>query len=715
MSNYYSTSLGLILQNAGENSTTWGSFVNTNFQTLLEQAIVGQTTVAMVNADYTLTSAQGVSNEARNAVLIITGNQNATYNVIVPAVPKLYIITNNLNSSATAYFKVTGSSTSFSIANGNTVIVYCTGSNVGTAFYPVNYVGGSTASNFTVNGTLNVTGATTLSSTLYVGGVVTTAGGINASGTITASSFSGAGTGLTGTASSLTAGTATTANALNPSNSYSINGLTSQGDVTIYRSATPTTGVVYLGNSGSRYLYYDGTNYNLNGANLYVNSSLAVTNNGSTYGINISGTATTANALNSSNNYTVQNLNALNGVQINGGGLTVNTGNSTLWTDVIASINTGNFYIGGSSGTYAVINRLGFLALNGGLPYKIVTNDGGTYGINISGNAATASSANALNTSNSYSVASLNVSGAANVAISSGDLQIGNLASQWVALRYNGTMSINNGTYYQIVRSDGGSYNINIGGNAGSATFAGYANALNTSNAYQCSGMTITGQLIQQSDAFLGYSADAYVHISSSGSIGRIDAVNGANTTSRWLGIGNISPLLIGGVAGPAYGASVTVGNSNGNGGIWCFAGDNLGQQGWAMVNTDGRLGGWTVGSGSYLAVIIDGTAYGINFVPSDESLKKNIEPSTYNALDTIDKIQFKSFDYDPTKTFLSEHIDCGVTSQQLETVDPNLVMEVGDLKQPSTDKLLYVAMKAIQELKAEVDSLKTELAALKG
>jgi hypothetical protein len=180
MSNYYSTSLSLILQNAGENSTTWGSFVNTNFQTLLEQAIVGQTTITMANADYTLTASQGVSNEARNAVLILTGNQNATYNVIVPAVPKLYIITNNLNSSATAYFKVTGSSTSFSIPNGYTIMVYCTGSNTGTAFYALNYAanatnlvsGGTIASNVTATtqaaGTNNTTVATTAFATTAI-------------------------------------------------------------------------------------------------------------------------------------------------------------------------------------------------------------------------------------------------------------------------------------------------------------------------------------------------------------------------------------------------------------------------------------------------------------------------------------------------------------------------------------------------------------------
>jgi hypothetical protein len=183
MSNYYSTSLGLILQNAGENSTNWGSFVNTNFQTLLEQAIVGQTTITMANADYPLSSTQGVSNEARNAVITITGNQSATYNVIFPAVPKLYIITNNLSSSATAYLKVTGSSTSFSVTNGNTIMVYCTGSNSGTAFYALNYSpnasnlisGGTIASNVTATTQSVGTNNTTVATTAFVQSSATTA------------------------------------------------------------------------------------------------------------------------------------------------------------------------------------------------------------------------------------------------------------------------------------------------------------------------------------------------------------------------------------------------------------------------------------------------------------------------------------------------------------------------------------------------------------
>jgi len=81
------------------------------------------------------------------------------------------------------------------------------------------------------------------------------------------------------------------------SGTISTTGITATGDITTYRSGSPTTGVIYLGNnSGTRYLYYDGTNYNLNGANLYVNGTQAVTNFG-TWGISINGNAATVGGL----------------------------------------------------------------------------------------------------------------------------------------------------------------------------------------------------------------------------------------------------------------------------------------------------------------------------------------------------------------------------------------------------------------------------------
>jgi hypothetical protein len=127
MASTYSTSLKLELIGSGDQSGTWGTTTNTNLGTLLEQAIVGQSTITMANANYTLTDYNGASDEARNAVIIITGSQNASYSVICPAVQKLYVITNNLSAGATAYFKPAGGS-ALTIENGKTYFAYCTGS-----------------------------------------------------------------------------------------------------------------------------------------------------------------------------------------------------------------------------------------------------------------------------------------------------------------------------------------------------------------------------------------------------------------------------------------------------------------------------------------------------------------------------------------------------------------------------------------------------------
>ena len=207
MASTYSTSLKLTLIGDGDQTGTWGQTTNANFGTLLEQAIVGQTTITMANADYTLTNLNGALDEARGAVLIITGNQNATFSVIVPAVPKLYIVTNNLSGSAIAYIKPSGGNT-FQVPYSRTMYLYTNG----TTFYALDYV--TNAQNLVTGGTIT-TGAINCTSLTSSGGIIGTTGAFSGaiSGTtiggttITAGTqFTGPGTGLTGTAASLNIG-----------------------------------------------------------------------------------------------------------------------------------------------------------------------------------------------------------------------------------------------------------------------------------------------------------------------------------------------------------------------------------------------------------------------------------------------------------------------------------------------------------------------------
>lgn len=128
MASTYSESLKLTLIGDGDQSGIWGQTTNTNLGTLLEQAITGVTSIVMADANYTLTNFNGVSNEARNAVLVVSGANTAQRDLIPPVVKKLYIITNN-TSGGQAIRVIGVSGTGVIIPNGTTAIVFCDGTN----------------------------------------------------------------------------------------------------------------------------------------------------------------------------------------------------------------------------------------------------------------------------------------------------------------------------------------------------------------------------------------------------------------------------------------------------------------------------------------------------------------------------------------------------------------------------------------------------------
>jgi len=158
MASSYSTSLKIELIGNGDQSGTWGTTTNNNLGTIVEQAITGVQTIAMSNADYTLSNYNGVSDEARNAVLVATGTNSAIRQIICPLVNKLYVIYNNtFGGYAITIGGVTGSVVT--IPNGTTAQVYCDGTN----FFSSQT---GSAGNFNINGNLVVGGTTALTGAL---------------------------------------------------------------------------------------------------------------------------------------------------------------------------------------------------------------------------------------------------------------------------------------------------------------------------------------------------------------------------------------------------------------------------------------------------------------------------------------------------------------------------------------------------------------------
>jgi len=130
MASTYSPALRLELMATGDQSGTWGDTTNTNLGTLLEQAITGYLSVAQGDvANLTLTTVNGGSDQARNAVIRVTGALTATRNVVVQTANKMYVIVNATTGGFSIVAK-TAAGTGVSIPPGASVLVYSDGTNV---------------------------------------------------------------------------------------------------------------------------------------------------------------------------------------------------------------------------------------------------------------------------------------------------------------------------------------------------------------------------------------------------------------------------------------------------------------------------------------------------------------------------------------------------------------------------------------------------------
>jgi len=109
----YTTLLGLVLPVTGELTNTWGSAVNSSLTQLVEDAIAGSVSQSVTSANWTLTTtAGGVSNQARLAILIATGAPGTTRYIYAPQLSKMYVVVNNCTDQSSVYIQG-GTSASF--------------------------------------------------------------------------------------------------------------------------------------------------------------------------------------------------------------------------------------------------------------------------------------------------------------------------------------------------------------------------------------------------------------------------------------------------------------------------------------------------------------------------------------------------------------------------------------------------------------------------
>lgn len=311
----YSTSLKLTLPGDGQQAGTWGQTTNNNLGTLLEQAITGFVAIDMADANVTLTSLNGTTDQARNAVIELTGTNSAVRDVIPPVVEKLYTIFNN-TSGGYAIRVIGATGTGVNIPSGTTCLVYCNGTN---------FVGGLSGATGSFKAAGGISGTTGTFSDAVSGTTGTFSAGVSG----TTGSFSGAVSGTTGTFSGNVTGTGIIGT------SAAINGsITAQGIVSALSPNSGSTGGIQIrdaaGNPNAVYLQALNNAGNTEYASLKLNANNTITPSGNIVGNitgNITGNSGTVTNGVYTTNFTGSNQSiTTNGYQKLPGGLTIQWG-----------------------------------------------------------------------------------------------------------------------------------------------------------------------------------------------------------------------------------------------------------------------------------------------------------------------------------------------------------------------------------------------------
>jgi hypothetical protein len=198
----YTTSLKLTLPANGD--TAWGTTVNDGITSLVDASVAGTTTVAFTTAaDYTLTSSNGATDEARKMFLNFTGTPGAAANVICPAVSKLYFVSNNTTGGFSITVK-TAAGTGIAVGAGTSLALYCNGTNVVYAVTPAIVAGSTTQVQYNNSGVFGASANLTFDGTNLTSNGVKVGRGLNNVATTTAVG-SGALASTTGSAGGTTA------------------------------------------------------------------------------------------------------------------------------------------------------------------------------------------------------------------------------------------------------------------------------------------------------------------------------------------------------------------------------------------------------------------------------------------------------------------------------------------------------------------------------
>ena len=127
----YTTNGGIKKIATGDESGTWGTSTNTNFD-IIDRLAVGVGDITLSGTTHTLTTSDGSASDGQYHVLVLGGSPSGTNTITISPndTKRLYFVKSNSGQTATF---TQGSGANVSVSNGNSAIIYADGAGSGAA------------------------------------------------------------------------------------------------------------------------------------------------------------------------------------------------------------------------------------------------------------------------------------------------------------------------------------------------------------------------------------------------------------------------------------------------------------------------------------------------------------------------------------------------------------------------------------------------------
>ena len=129
MASTYTANLGIEKPGSGEQSGTWGTTTNTNFD-IIDRAINGVLSLSLTGTTTTLTTSDGALSDGGYKVLVLGGSPSGANTITISPndQDKVYLVKNSSGQSAVF---TQGSGGNATLANGETAWIYADGAGSG--------------------------------------------------------------------------------------------------------------------------------------------------------------------------------------------------------------------------------------------------------------------------------------------------------------------------------------------------------------------------------------------------------------------------------------------------------------------------------------------------------------------------------------------------------------------------------------------------------